>query len=71
MSETAAGSISLPHYCPCTRFGCSAVAHNYQSMDSIFGFRTIDEAIRNQSWCKECRSKAAQEAKRLAAQKAK
>lgn len=65
MSQTSTGSISLPHSCPCPRYGCSTVATDMKSMDRLFGFRTIDDAIRNQSWCIECRRRALQESRAI------
>lgn len=63
MAVTAHGRITLPHSCPCPRYGCSKVANDYPTLDSLFGFRTIDLSVRNQSWCKECRARALRESR--------
>ena len=47
-------SISLPHTCP----KCKIVAHNRDELEKLFGLRQMNEkSIREQSWCKKCRSK--------------
>jgi hypothetical protein len=53
-----ANTISLPHKCP----QCSTTANNQQELKDLFGLRTMtspsgDKNVRNQSWCKKCRSK--------------
>lgn len=46
------GVIKLPHICPhCEK----TIAHTYQELDLLFGFRNMPNGARNQSWCRECR----------------
>lgn len=45
------GKISLPHKCP----KCGVVAKTEQELDKIFGYRTKDGGVTNQSQCKKCR----------------
>ncbi len=53
------GKITLPHRCP----KCGKVARNYEELERLFGFRNMNDdsgstvSTRNQSWCRECRSK--------------
>lgn len=51
----AKGKITLPHTCP----KCNAkTATTHQELEEKFGYRNMgDQTVRNQSWCKECRSK--------------
>ncbi|MDE9483037.1 hypothetical protein KKI93_03710 [Xenorhabdus bovienii] len=63
MVKTASGEITLPHSCPCPKYGCMTTATDYPSLQSLFGFRTIREAVKNQSWCIECRKKALKESR--------
>jgi hypothetical protein len=32
-------------------------ANSFQELYALFGFRNMDDAMRNQSWCKSCRAK--------------
>ena len=61
MAVTSSGKISLPHSCPCPYYGCTKTAIDYASLDKLFGFRNVDASVRNHSWCRECRSRAARE----------
>lgn len=45
------GKISLPHKCP----KCGNKASTEQELMSIFGYRTKDGGVTNQSQCKKCR----------------
>jgi len=45
------GKITLPHKCP----KCGVVAKTEQELDKIFGYRTKDSGVTNQSQCKRCR----------------
>jgi hypothetical protein len=63
MTITASGKITLPHSCPCPKYGCKKTANDYPSLDLLFGFRTIDNSVKNQSWCKECRNRALKESR--------
>ena len=60
MSEMSSGEISLPHVCPCAKYECAqfpTTANSFQELYALFGFRNMDDAMRNQSWCKSCRAK--------------
>lgn len=65
MAITSTGSITLPHTCPCPHYNCNTEANNYEELDSLFGFRTINgsngKKIRSQSWCRACRKTALKE----------
>lgn len=51
---SSSGKITLPHACP----NCAKKASTHQELEEKFGFRNMgDNSMRNQSWCKECRSK--------------
>lgn len=50
-----AGAIKLPHTCPKCK---NVTASNYKELEEKFGFRNMDDCIRNQSWCRECRKKS-------------
>jgi predicted Zn-ribbon and HTH transcriptional regulator len=52
-------TISLPHKCP----NCKTTANNERELRDFFGLRRMtklngDKNVRNQSWCKKCRSKS-------------
>ena len=50
------GKITLPHICP--KCGVTK-ANTYQELDEKFGFRNMGaDSMRNQSWCRKCRSKS-------------
>lgn len=56
----SSGEISLPHVCPCKKYECvqsPTIADTFQELNELFGFRNMDDAMRNQSWCKSCRAK--------------
>jgi len=64
MTVTASGKITLPHTCPCPDYGCTTTAEDYTSLDSLFGFRTIQKSsVKNQSWCRNCRNRALRESR--------
>jgi predicted nucleic acid-binding Zn ribbon protein len=45
--------ITLPHKCP----KCEKEAKTYQELYEKFDFRNMNSnSMRNQSWCRECRS---------------
>lgn len=49
----ATGKITLPHICP----RCQKKADTYQELMDKFGFRNMgSDSMRNQSWCRKCRS---------------
>lgn len=45
------GKITLPHKYP----KCGVVAKTEQESEKIFGYRTKDGGVTNQSQCKRCR----------------
>ncbi len=45
------GSINLPHKCP----KCGIKATTREELEKIFGYRTVNGKITNQSQCKKCR----------------
>jgi len=45
------GKINLPHKCP----KCGVVANSAVELDKLFGFRTVNGNVTNQSQCKKCR----------------
>ncbi|MGI2900863.1 hypothetical protein [Shewanella algae] len=45
------GKIRLPHKCP----KCGVEAKTEQELEKIFGYRTKDGGVTNQSQCKKCR----------------
>jgi len=48
-----AGKIKLPHTCPKCR---EAIAKTEKELEDIFGYRTKDGGVTNQSQCKKCRN---------------
>jgi len=46
-----AGKITLPHTCP----KCGVVAKTEAELVQIFGYRTKDGGVTNQSHCRKCR----------------
>ena len=51
----AKGKITLPHTCPSCK---TATATTHQGLEEEFGFRNMNaHEMRNQSWCRKCRSK--------------
>lgn len=46
-----AGKIKLPHTCP----KCGVVAKTKEELERLFGYRTINGGVANQSHCKKCR----------------
>ena len=46
-----AGKIKLPHKCP----KCGKTAKIESELDTLFGYRTQNGGVTNQSQCKECR----------------
>lgn len=46
------GKIKLPHKCP----KCKKTATTQAELEAMFGFRTKDGGLTNQSQCKDCRS---------------
>lgn len=46
-----AGKIKLPHTCP----KCGATAKTESELTSLFGYRSINGGVSNQSQCKKCR----------------
>ncbi len=46
-----AGKINLPHTCPKR----GVVAKTKEELERLFGYRTIDSGVTNQSQCKKCR----------------
>lgn len=46
-----AGKINLPHTCP----KCGVIAKTESELKQVFGYRTKDEGVTNQSQCKKCR----------------
>jgi predicted Zn-ribbon and HTH transcriptional regulator len=49
--KNMSGKITLPHKCP----KCGVVAKTEPELLKIFGYRTKDGGITNQSQCKKCR----------------
>ncbi len=48
------GKIKLPHKCPsCNK----TVAQTEKDLSDLFGYRTMNGGVTNQSYCKACRSK--------------
>lgn len=45
------GKIVLPHKCP----KCGIKAKTASELEKIFGYRTKDGGVTNQSQCKKCR----------------
>lgn len=45
------GKINLPHTCP----KCGVIAKTESELKQVFGYRTKDEGVTNQSQCKKCR----------------
>lgn len=45
------GKITLPHKCP----KCGVEAKNSAELENIFGYRTQNGGVTNQSQCKKCR----------------
>ncbi len=45
------GKIELPHKCP----KCGVTARTESELKAVFGYRTKDGGVTNQSQCKKCR----------------
>jgi|GEM_PF-1464655 predicted Zn-ribbon and HTH transcriptional regulator len=47
------GKIKLPHVCPKCQV---TTANTAQEVNTLFGFRTKESGVTNQSHCRKCRS---------------
>lgn len=60
MSEMSSGEVKSSmfiHVQNMSALNSLATANSFQELYALFGFRNMDDAMRNQSWCKSCRAK--------------